>query len=610
MASAVASNDISMEEVKVMDVKEEPMDQSEVSEELQKWIDAGLDPQVAEKVEEICKSGKLDHSDLDERALEALKEFPISGAIAVLKQFEDSNLDHVSNKSAYLCGVMKTYRQKSKSSPGQPPTGMKGPDEEKINAILERTGYKLDVTTGQRKYGHPSQEMDEPGSGCEVFCGKIPKDVFEDELIPLFEKCGTIHNLRLMMDPMTGTNRGFCFVTFTSRSAAQQAVKEVCNFLFCGLFSSKNHFIDERDSEGHEAGLIDAIIYSSPDDRKKNRGFCFLEYDSHKSASLAKRRLSSGRIKVWGCDIIVDWADPQEEPDQEIMSKVKVLYVRNLTQKASEDDLKETFERFGAIERVKKIKDYAFIHFSDREDAIKAMEELQGKDLGGAPIEISLAKPPSDKRKKEEVLRKREVRMMQMMSSRGGLLIPPGGMRGGRGSLLRNPLGRGDYDYDYDYYGYCDYRGGYSDPYYDDFYRYDDYYDYPPPPAPMPPPPPPSALPRGRGLPPPMGRGGRGGTMGGGRGMGGGGPMGGPGAPPPPPSPTMRGRGHMRGQAPRGSPRGRGFPPGIAGKRKLDTNQNQGDSKRRSQPPTGNHLSNGGSTNEPFYADSFGQQWN
>lgn len=36
-------------------------------------------------------------------------------------------------------------------------------------------------------------------------------------------------------------------------------------------------------------------------------------------------------------------------------------------------------------------------------------------------------------------------------------------------------------DYDYDYYGYGDYRGGYSDPYYDDFYRYEDYYyDYQP----------------------------------------------------------------------------------------------------------------------------------
>ena len=57
MASAVASNDISMEEVK-MEAKEEPMDQSEVSEELQKWIDAGLDSQVAIKVEDICKSGE------------------------------------------------------------------------------------------------------------------------------------------------------------------------------------------------------------------------------------------------------------------------------------------------------------------------------------------------------------------------------------------------------------------------------------------------------------------------------------------------------------------------------------------------------------------------
>ena len=59
------------------------------------------------------------------------------------------------------------------------------------------------------------------------------------------------------------------------------------------------------------AGLVEVIIYSSPDDKKKNRGFCFLEYESHKAASLAKRRLGTGRIKVWSCDIIVDWADPQ-----------------------------------------------------------------------------------------------------------------------------------------------------------------------------------------------------------------------------------------------------------------------------------------------------------
>ena len=42
----------------------------------------------------------------------------------------------------------------------------------------------------------------------------------------------------------------------------------------------------------------------------------------------------------------------------------------------SEEQLKEKFEPYGKIERVKKIKDYGFIHFEDRDDAVKAMEEL------------------------------------------------------------------------------------------------------------------------------------------------------------------------------------------------------------------------------------------
>lgn len=48
---------------------------------------------------------------------------------------------------------MKTYRQKSRASQQGVPTPaaavqVKGPDEDKIKKILERTGYTLDVTTG------------------------------------------------------------------------------------------------------------------------------------------------------------------------------------------------------------------------------------------------------------------------------------------------------------------------------------------------------------------------------------------------------------------------------------------------------------------------------
>lgn len=37
-------------------------------------------------------------------------------------------------------------------------------------------------------------------------------------------------------------------------------------------------------------------------------------------------------------------------------------------------------------------------------------------------LQVSLAKPPSDKKKKEEILRARERRMMQMMQGRPGLI--------------------------------------------------------------------------------------------------------------------------------------------------------------------------------------------
>ena len=43
----------------------------------------------------ILSSGLVAHSDLDERAIEALKEFNEEGALQVLVQFKESDLSHV-----------------------------------------------------------------------------------------------------------------------------------------------------------------------------------------------------------------------------------------------------------------------------------------------------------------------------------------------------------------------------------------------------------------------------------------------------------------------------------------------------------------------------------
>lgn len=141
-AMAEGNGEIKMEEKQ----SKEEMECVERTEDYAKLIQYGLDEKVAAKLDEIYKTGKLAHVDLDERALDALKEFPVDGALNVLTQFLESNLEHVSNKSAYLCGVMKTYRQKSRAGQGTgTSTAPKAPDEDKIKVSSRKQSFITDL---------------------------------------------------------------------------------------------------------------------------------------------------------------------------------------------------------------------------------------------------------------------------------------------------------------------------------------------------------------------------------------------------------------------------------------------------------------------------------
>lgn len=44
-------------------------------------------------------------------------------------------------------------------------------------------------------------------------------------------------------------------------------------------------------------GVVDVIVYPSATDKTKNRGFAFVEYESHKAAAMARRKLVPGIYK-------------------------------------------------------------------------------------------------------------------------------------------------------------------------------------------------------------------------------------------------------------------------------------------------------------------------
>lgn len=78
-----------------------------------------------------------------------------------------------------------------------------------------------------------------------------------------------------------------------------------------------------------------------------------------------------------------------------LVLQVKVLYVRNFEIRTTPDTIQKVFENAinNKVERVKKIYDYAFIHFYEREHAELAMAKLQNADIDGSNIEIRWAKP-------------------------------------------------------------------------------------------------------------------------------------------------------------------------------------------------------------------------
>ncbi|CAN8010451.1 unnamed protein product [Ixodes pacificus] len=72
-----------------------------------------------------------------------------------------------------------------------------------------------------------------------------------------------------------------------------------------------------------------------------------------------------------------------------------VLYVRNLVLSTTEDELREVFSLNGSLKvsKVKKIRDFAFIHYRSREEATTALEAMQNAVLNGSVIEVTWSKP-------------------------------------------------------------------------------------------------------------------------------------------------------------------------------------------------------------------------
>merc|ERR1719394_208832 len=270
---------------------------------------------------------------------------------------ESSGYAGRSRSPSLLSDLCQEFAASAAAGTGPPPTANyggsgRGPaDGHRLLDLTNRTGYPIVQRNGQRIYGPPPNwgAREQPSKGCEVFVGRVPRDIFEPELVPVFEKVGIIYELRLMMD-FSGSNRGFFFVRYTCKEDAKRAVRELNNYeirpnkqlgvihsvdnrklWISGIPQNRTPSEIQADMERLTDGVRGVILYSSQQDKSKSRGYAFVEYESHRAAALARRKLVPQKFYLGGQEIEkVDWAEPENEIDEEVMQKVKVLFVRNL----------------------------------------------------------------------------------------------------------------------------------------------------------------------------------------------------------------------------------------------------------------------------------------
>jgi RNA recognition motif-containing protein len=81
------------------------------------------------------------------------------------------------------------------------------------------------------------------------------------------------------------------------------------------------------------------------------------------------------------------------------------LYVGSLPYSTSEDELREMFGQFGPVSSVRIISDkftgqskgFGFVEMENVDHAAKAIEAINGAQLGGRTLVVNVARPPQER---------------------------------------------------------------------------------------------------------------------------------------------------------------------------------------------------------------------
>uniref|UniRef100_A0A3P8P9Z1 Polyadenylate-binding protein n=1 Tax=Astatotilapia calliptera TaxID=8154 RepID=A0A3P8P9Z1_ASTCA len=286
-----------------------------------------------------------------------------------------------------------------------------------------------------------------------LYVGDLHPDVTEAMLYEKFSPAGPILSIRVCRDMITRRSLGYAYVNFQQPADGKKCGTDRLHFEHVPIIKSRrkwkplrimwsqrdpslrksgvgNIFIKNLDKSIDNKALYDTFsafgnILSCKVvcDENGSKGYGFVHFETHEAAERAIEKMNGMLLN--DRKVFVGRFKSRKEREAELGARAREftnVYIKNFGEDMDDEKLKELFSKYGPALSIRvmtdesgKSKGFGFVSFERHEDAQKAVDEMNGKELNGRQVYVGRAQKKGErqnelKRKFEQMKQDRMTR--------------------------------------------------------------------------------------------------------------------------------------------------------------------------------------------------------